>query len=227
MLATGPLEELFERSRWLELDFSGIPSGIPKDQDIRQYFKTLEGQGLDPTSAKNRQAFNDHVLDKTGFRYLVSSYGEDRSAMLRGSEIAKQGRTIHLGIDIFCQNLEPVFAPCDAEVVETGYENDEHSFGNFIILRPDNPEMPYLFFGHLSNDSKPDGHVTAGEQIGRLGDHIGNENGGWSRHLHVQCFTELPKAAQERIGYLSRFDFKTKSHLYPNPMSIFSHWTPK
>lgn len=227
MSLSEPLEGLFEHSRWVTLDLIKITNEVPDDENIYRFFERLQTNGLEPRSAENRQAFNDSLLGKAGVRYLVSGYGEDRSEMLKGSEIAKQGRTIHLGVDIFCKELETIYTPCDGEIVEVGYESENHSFGNFVILKPDDASLPYLFFGHLSNSSKPNGHVKAGDSIGSLGDYQDNENGGWSRHLHLQCFAQLPRNAQERIGYLSKKDFESIGHLYPNAMELFPNWQPK
>lgn len=218
-----PLPELFTRSRRLVLNFKDIPADTPANESIAAYFKQMEGQGKNPRLPQHRQAFNNSVLASTGCRYLVSAYGEDRIAMLQGSSIAQEGRTIHLGVDIFCKDTEPVMAPCSGTIVRTGRENEAHSFGNYVILQPDDNELPFLFFGHLSFDLPKQGHVEKGQTIGALGDYANNENGGWSRHLHLQCLRDLPPAGQASPGYGSAGDTAILA-AYPDPMAYFPSW---
>lgn len=219
-----PLPELFTRSRRLVLHFASIPKDTPKQESIAEYFKTMHAKGLDPKLPEHRQAFNDHILDRTHERYLVSAYGEDRMAMLKGSSIAREGRTIHLGVDIFSKALESVMAPCDGTIVRVGREDETHSFGNFVILRPDLADIPLLFFGHLGFDLPAMGDVEKGQIIGALGDYRNNENGGWSRHLHLQCLSELPPEDKAPLGYASRQTMPDFQEHYPDPMQYFSDW---
>src|SRR5581483_11220282 len=180
-----PLTDLFRSSRFMTLDFANITPGTPSAEDIRQFFTDCEQQGINPRLPQYRQQFNDQMLKHTGARYLVSRYGEDRREMLTGSQIAAEGRTLHMGVDIFCHDLETVFAPCDGSIVRTGREPEDHSYGYYLIFQPDHIPI-YFFFGHLSKEQVSTGPVRAGDSIARLGDFIDHENGGWSRHLHLQ-----------------------------------------
>lgn len=217
---------MLARSKRLTLTPSSSDGEVNQDENIAAYFKMMESKGLNPRLPEYRQAFNNRVLDRSGYRYLVSAYAEDRRLTLKGSSIARQGRTVHLGIDIFSKDLEPVMAPCDGLIVRTGREEEAHSFGNYVILKPDAPELPLLFFGHLANELPPRGHVKKGQVIATLGDYANNENGGWSRHLHLQCLKELPAEGCAPIGYGSASDFPNLHKLYPNPMELFRGWKP-
>lgn len=100
----------------------------------------------------DKQKFNKKFIDVSGKRYLISRYGEDRIEMLRGSKIAKEGRIIHLGIDIFSKNLEVVYAPFDAEIIKVGREEGNHSFGHYIILQTDSSiTKNYIFLAFASS----------------------------------------------------------------------------
>ena len=219
-----PLTGLFTQSRNMILDFANIPQATPKSENIAQYFRDLEASGQNPRQAQYRQAFNDRLISRYGCRYLVSSFGEDRKSMLEGSAIALQGRTIHLGIDIFATDLETVFAPCDGTIVRTGREQEAHSFGNYLIFRPNHTDLPLLFFGHLGFNLPPTGYVKQGEPIGVLGDFRDNENGGWSRHLHLQCLRDMPKKDEVPIGYGSLKRLPELFDKYPDPMKYFNNW---
>ena len=218
-----PLQQLFTRSRLMILDFSQIPSDIPHTSNIELFFKESEADGLNPRLPQNRQRFNNGMLQATGARYLVSRYGEDRRAMLAGSKIAAEGRTLHLGIDIFAKDLETVYAPCDGQIVHVGRESDNHSFGYYVILKPDDTDI-YMFFGHLSQEQPVPGLLKAGQPFARLGDYINHENGGWSRHLHLQMFTQLPKAGEPLVGYSTQKDLAANRQRFPDPMTYFPDW---
>lgn len=220
-----PLTGLFTQSRWLTLDFAAIGKDTPSSQNIKLFFEECRQAGLDPTTPKQRQRFNNRVLTETGARYLVSRYGEDRVAMLAGSSIANESRTLHLGVDIFCRDLETVYAPCDGEIIASGREPQGHSFGHYAVLKPTDANY-YVFFGHLSAQPPKRGLVRAGDKIGQLGDFTNGENGDWSRHLHIQLFRDAPLSESSLIGYSTATDFPENSQRYPNPMQLFPDWRP-
>src|SRR3989338_7547321 len=212
------MPDLFTKSEIMILDFNQIPNDTPDFKNIKLFFEQSKASGKDPKAPENRQKFNNNFLDKAGLRYLISRYGEDRIEMLKGSKIAEEGRTTHLGIDIFSKNLEPVYAPCDGEIVVTEFEEGGHSFGHFVILKPD-PKVTenYIFLGHLSKDLPNKGPVKKGQKIADLGDFVDGENGGWSRHLHVQLLRDLPGQNVIPPGYSSKENFAQKMLEYPNP----------
>jgi murein DD-endopeptidase MepM/ murein hydrolase activator NlpD len=226
MILTEPLPELFTRSKLMILDFSEIPAGARDEENIRLFFEDCEKRGLNARLPENRQQFNNRMLESTGARYLVSRYAEDRSAMLTGSQIAKEGRTLHMGIDIFSKNLEPVFAPCDGQIVRTGFEDEDHSYGHYLIIKPAEDIGAYIFMGHLSKGLPAPGRIKAGERIATLGNFVHNENGGWSRHLHLQFITELPPTSQTPIGYSTKAAFPKNSQRFPDPFGFLPEWRP-
>ncbi len=220
-----PLKDLFTKSKLLILNFDELTPSVPPEENIALYFQACETQGVNPRLPENRQKFNNSMLRKTGVHYLVSRYGEDRHSMLTGSEIAREGRVLHLGVDIFCEDLEQVYAPCDGRIVRSEQEHGSHSFGHYLILKPDQAHLPYLFLGHLSAELPSEGdECKAGQPIARLGDFVDNENGGWSRHLHLQMLTELPPVGEAPIGYSTKADFAANAEKFPDPMPYFPDW---
>lgn len=225
MILTEPLADLFTSSRLMILDFADIPSDAAPEENIALFFKDCEQYGTDPRLPENRQAFNNTLLEYSSMRYVVSRYGEDRSAMLAAdSRIAQEGRTLHMGVDIFCRDLAAVFAPCTGTIVRTGFEDEAHSYGHYLILQPDEDLGIYFFFGHLSKELPPLGKVRAGQQIAQLGDYRHNENGGWSRHLHLQCITELPPDGLTPDGYATKAAFSLARKRFPDPFTFFPQW---
>ena len=78
--------------------------------------------------------------------------------------------------------------------------------------------------GHLSGDLPPLGPVTAGQKIARLGDFAHHENGGWSRHLHLQLCRDLPAPGQAPLGYASKATLHETQQAYPDPVNLFPDW---
>lgn len=217
------LEGMFANSKLLVLDFSRIGNETPKSLDIRQYFEACERRGDNPRLPANRQAFNDLAITANKTRYLVSLHGEDRRAMLRDTHIGREGRTCHLGIDIFSSSLEPLLAPSDGEVVQAGYESGFGNYGHYLVFRPDGCDF-WMFFGHLSANSATPGQYKRGDQLGLLGDFADNENGGWSRHLHLQLMTAYRPGQTPPIGYCRQAELTENQELYPDPMRLFPQW---
>ena len=224
LVLSEPMRGMFTESRQLYLDFAQIPASTPALENIELFFNDCLVRGIDPKAPEERQRFNDTVMDATDARYLIGNWGEDRAVWLGGSLMARQGRTIHLAVDIFARGFEPVLAPCNGQIVRTGYEEHLHGYGNYLILRPDNAPGLYVFMGHLSCDLPALGRVNDGQVIARVGDFVGQENGGWSRHIHLQMLRDLPPEGQTPIGYSTKADFAENSRRYPSPFDYFPQW---
>jgi murein DD-endopeptidase MepM/ murein hydrolase activator NlpD len=166
------------------------------------------------------------MLDAVGSRYLVSQYAENRRSMLKGSKIESQGRVYHLGIDIFANDQEEVYAPSDGQIVVSAREKGPHSFGNYLIFAPDNFDK-FIFLGHLAKGAAKPGPVKSGQKIARLGSYKNNENGGWSCHLHLQILKDLPQHNNIPIGYSSLDELEVNKLQYPDPLKFFPDWKIK
>lgn len=220
---SAPLEELFDNSKRLILDFSKIDANIPDNENFKKIFQDFGNKNVNPRLPEIRQQINNNVIETTGFRYLIGQYGEDRTAMLSDTPAGKAGRVMHMAIDIFSKNLESVFSPCDGTIVKSDYEEGFGEYGNYLIIQPANEDF-YIFFGHLSWDRSKTSKISQGQKIAQLGDYQDNENGGWSRHLHVQILKELPNEETTPNGYSTKQEFKRNSEKYPDPLKYFSEW---
>lgn len=190
---------------------------------MQVFFDRTAREGKNPRSPEARQHFNNQLLKKFNCRYLIGRYGEDRQAMLADTPAGKEGRTIHMAIDIFSRDLEPVLAPCDGTIVRSEYEKGFGEYGNYLILQPERADY-FIFFGHLSSDKLDNVSVTRGQEIARLGDYTNNENGGWSRHLHLQILKQLPLNGATPDGYSDRLNLAKNQARYPNPLEYFTDW---
>lgn len=224
MSFTEPLPKVFSSSKLLILDPAKIDSDTPAEDNIEAVFTRYERKGINPRLPKYRQEFTDGFLDRHKVRYGVGGYGEDRSLMLTGTLIARQGRCIHLGLDAWSKDLEPLLAPCDGKIIRTGYEKQSFGYGHYLIFQPADKTIPYIFFGHLGSNLPALETVKAGAQISQLGDWQNNENGGWARHVHIQMLRQLPPEGQTPIGYSSKQDFPMNNKIFPDPMNYFSTW---
>jgi murein DD-endopeptidase MepM/ murein hydrolase activator NlpD len=142
--------------------------------------------------------------------------------MLAGSWIAKEGRTYHLGIDIFTSGLDFLYAPTFGTVVRSDQEKGSHTYGYYTIIQyMIEKEVVYGFYGHLSAKLPPVGMtVFPGQRFAQLGDYIGDENGGWSRHVHVQLLRDLPEGEGWPTGYSTRENLAEQAGRFPNPNRI-------
>lgn len=220
---TSPLDGMFSSSKKLILDFSKINENTPDEENFEKLFNDYKNKNLNPREPINRQQINNLLSNRYGYRYLVGQYGEDRTAMLEDTPAGKSGRVIHMAIDVFSKSLETIYSPCDGVIVRSDYEEGFGEYGNYIIIRPKECDY-YVFFGHLSSNKPIEKLVSMGEAIARLGDYTNNENGGWSRHLHIQILKELPAKGVTPDGYSTKKDFVKNSLIYPNPLDYFPEW---
>lgn len=216
-----PLEGVFNNSGVVILDFAQIPSDAPPRTSIKHFFNWCADLERDPRSPEMRQEFNDLFLATYGLRYLIGRYREDRTSMLAGSQMLAEGRTVHLGIDVFASDLEPIYSPSDGQIVTTGYEDQKRGYGHYLTIKPKDREI-FLFLGHLAQDLPNEGEIKKGDRIARLGNF--DENGGWSRHLHLQIMTEPPIPGETPIGYSSKQDIELNSQKFPDPKNYFPDW---
>ncbi len=201
----------------LFLDVRTQPSYLPKHLNFHQYITRCLATHQDFTLPELRQQFNNDALATEKKSYGIGRYGEDRKALLKGSQMEKEGRTIHLGIDIFTQRCEAVFAPASGTICLSGYEQGERTYGHYLVIEHKNRNKKwYSFFGHLSGNKKTSGKVHAGEQIAVLG--TTEENGGWSIHLHYQILTYKPHAPPH--GYCAPDAFPVESVQNPDPRTV-------
>ena len=215
------IKDVKNNSEVLIMDFNQINSSTTSYKNIKIFFEEGYKKGIDPKLPENRQRFNETFLALANKKYLIGKYGEDRKETLKGSQIAKEGRTIHLGVDIFSKELNDVNTPYNGEIVRTGFEPGPHSYGHYIIVKHEiKRDMFYTFYGHLSKNLPKLGLIKAGERIGSLGDFTNGENGGWSRHLHFQLLTELPPEGQTPIGYSTKANFEQNKRKFPDPNII-------
>jgi 4-aminobutyrate aminotransferase-like enzyme/Ser/Thr protein kinase RdoA (MazF antagonist) len=156
----------------------------------------------DPT--QNEEAgltarINAHLADR-GAEVGLGRYREARllySSPLFASidDESGEGRTVHLGIDLFAGAGTGVRAALDGVVHGLADNRQPFDYGPVVILRhlTDSDQAFYTLYGHLSRRSLEKltvgQSVTAGTAFATLGSP--HENGGWTPHLHFQLIVDL------------------------------------
>ena len=161
--------------------------------------------------------------------YLIGRYAEDRNVYTADqftSAVTPEHRTMHLGLDIFLDAGEALYAPLPGRVYALDDNAIPQGFGPTIMLEHDAGETGvkfYTLYGHLSRTAfdllKEGQQVEAGQLIGHIGEF--EVNGNWVPHLHFQIMTDMLglKAGFNGVGEKSLWP--VWSEICPDPNFIF------
>lgn len=176
-----------------------------------------------PQDCKWIPSINDIELDDLRNRvqsgeWAMGGYLEKREKMYLAPQYQNK-RNIHMGIDIWAPEGEPVFAPLRGIVAYTAFLNEEGNYGPVVVLKHSLEQKPvFVLYGHLSLRSLENlaggQKLQAGDRIGWLGSET--ENGKWPPHLHLQLSLEDPGTA-DMPGVVSPDDLETAKTRYPDP----------
>lgn len=178
--------------------FPNLP-GIWKEVNLNDYTESLKKD--------SKGTFNEWVISYDG-DYLWGGWMEDREIVLADTYLPSGGR-IHLGVDYWVEENEPVSLPADGKLVHFRYDPDQNGgWGGQVIFEINGL---YYIFGHLKNIVNQLGEVyPKGAKIGLIAPF--ELNGGWHPHLHVQCMRKLIVNVD---GYSHKYD--GMEHDFPNP----------
>lgn len=179
MVISPVLGDFFTKNDFLPIDLS-VNNG-----DIR---------GLDVVDGLNKY-IKSKLLD-TDKKVAIGGYQEERdfywSSPLFKSEVEK--RTIHLGIDLWTEPHQAIYAPLDGTIHSLKYNNQALDYGYTVLLKHSNVGITfYSLYGHLSDKGFAD--LSVGQEIkrGELFAYVGypDTNGGWAPHLHLQMIMDI------------------------------------
>lgn len=164
--------------------------------DFSESNQDLLAQNLTETSVFSDYVF-DVMLSKNQF-IGIGGYDENRVIYRQRDHFTNQenARSIHLGIDIWAEAGELIYAPLNGIIHSFAFNNNPGDYGPTIILKHELKEIEfYTLYGHLSLESL-DGlyegkQFAAGEKIAAIGNFP--ENGDWPPHLHFQVVSEIGK----------------------------------
>ena len=157
-----------------------------------------------PEIVQDTEAFCAHVdrlMAESSAEVAVGRYDEARLVYVtelfrHANNWRDENRTVHLGIDLFCDAGTPVHAPLDGIVHSAANNAADGDYGPTIILEHvvDGGAVRFFtLYGHLSLASLEGmtrgRKVSRGERIAWLGDP--SVNGGWPPHLHFQVIVDM------------------------------------
>ena len=185
---------------------------------------SVNNTALDQINLWDTQTFDywlKNFLQKNNKKAAIGGYLENRRIYRRSKHF--EGRSIHLGVDIWAEAGTPVFAPTDAKVHSFQNNTAWGDYGPTIILEHCVAgSIFYTLYGHLSLHSLKGLYegkeLTRGSQFAEFGNFT--ENGDWSPHLHFQVITDLLGKKGDFYGVCSPQEQEKFAQICPNPNLI-------
>ncbi|MEA3452285.1 MAG: peptidoglycan DD-metalloendopeptidase family protein [Bacteroidota bacterium] len=192
-------------------------------------------------SENNKELTSDVIKDSRSLSDYINStlrnnnadigyggYVENRAIYKKSEHFggnAENSRTIHLGIDIWCNVNEPVFSPNEAKVHSFKNNSNFGDYGATIILKHKIENVIfYTLYGHLSLKSLDNIEVNQvimkGEKIAEIGNE--KENGNWPPHLHFQIISDMQNYFGDFPGVCTVAEKSKFIKLCPNPNLILN-----
>lgn len=210
--------------------FYEVIRGLSDENNVMRLDFSRKNQDLFTINIDDTALFTEYVFSvlKQNNRSIgIGGYNEDRIIYLRSKHFGsdENARNIHLGIDIWTEENTPVFAPLDAKVHSTGYNDNFGDYGATIILEHQLDALTfYTLYGHLSMRSiqeiKTGQTIKGGEPFAELG--AANENGNWPPHLHFQLIKDMLGKKGDFPGVSNKKERETFLKLCPNPNLILN-----
>ncbi len=154
---------------------------------INKKLKTAKAKFAIGGYNENRTLYSSHRLfNKESLQTLLSPPRK------KGPE--NEGRSIHLGVDIWGEQGTKVYAPLGGLIHSFAYNNNAGDYGATLILLHQLDTITfYTLYGHLSLDDiakvSEFQNVIRGQIIGHFGSP--EENGHWPPHLHFQIIKDM------------------------------------
>lgn len=166
-------------------------------------------------------AYMDAIRHERRARFLVGGYDENRDVYSRSQVFdGSEPRRIHLGIDIWGDAGEKVFAPLEGTVHSFAFNDRYGDYGATIILAHHTEGAGFhTLYGHLSEDDLRSLYkgkkISAGECIAHFGQQ--HENGHWPPHLHFQVILDMEGNEGDYPGVCSHRDRSKYLSNCPDP----------
>lgn len=167
-------------------------------------------------------------LKKYNKQIAIGGYAENRIIYKKSKHFGndKNARSIHLGVDVWCEENTIVSAPLNSVVHSFKDNNSFGDYGPTIILEHNIEDQTfYTLYGHLSKKSLE--NIEIGNIIikGQIFAAIGNsdENGNWPPHLHFQVINNMKGYFGDFPGVSSIQEKNKYLDICPNPMLIINH----
>jgi len=191
----------------------------------------LCGESITGLSAEKFNSLIERSMRTANTEFAYGRWGESRDIYSNDlfnsvAESIDEKRSIHLGIDIFCQHTTKIFSPLDGTVYIKTNNTAELDYGPMLIIEhaSHNGGVFYTLYGHLSSQSiagiKEGQNVSAGQLIAEVG--APPENGNWPPHLHFQLIMDLLDLGSDFPGVAFPSERNIWLNLSPCPSMFFS-----
>lgn len=165
-------------------------------------------------------------IEKANKIFAYGGYLEERhvynNPLLFGSE---NPRTVHIGLDIWCNAGTPVFLPIDGYIHSFRDNKTSGDYGPTVITKHSLGQQSFfLLFGHLSRSSllcmEKGKFMKKGEKLADLGTF--EENGNWPPHLHFQVVKDMQGYKGDYPGVARKSELDYYRNNCPDPMIMFN-----
>jgi len=191
--------------------------------DFSEHNKDLLSRDLTETSVFSKYVFEEMLSQNQLIG--IGGYDENRVIYRQREHFTNQEnvRSIHLGIDIWTDAGEPIYAPVSGEIHSFAFNNNFGDYGPTIILKHELENVSfYTLYGHLSLKSLDNLYVgksiMASEQIATIGTFP--ENGDWPPHLHFQLISDIGDKNGDYPGVSSIVEREHYLSVCPDPNLI-------
>lgn len=198
---------------------------LPFEDNDKALQIRLKDLSITPEILADTQVFTEHMDDirkKAGARYLYGGYRENRTiyerSILFGS--GKHQRTLHLGVDVWCEAGTPVFMPVGGMVHSMAFNEGNGNYGATIIMQYHLDMVNfYILYGHVSLKDMEKLEVGVYLSRGTQFAHVGSaeENGNWPPHLHIQLITDIGTHEGDYPGVCKLSETKYYTDYCPDP----------
>lgn len=167
-------------------------------------------------------------MAQAGTAFAFGRYAEPRELYSNDNFVSgdsAESRTIHMGIDLFCDSGTAVFSPLDGRVKFVANNARELDYGPLVILQHETKTGSEFFtlYGHLGMGTlkrlSEGQRVSAGQQIATVGAPPGNGN--WPPHLHFQLINDLLDLGADFPGVALKSQRDYWLGLSPSPARFF------
>ena len=181
----------------------------------------------DISSPDSCQSYIKNHLAVNQGKVAFGGYLEERN-LYSGEHnfIGSEERTIHLGIDFWCEEGTKVLAVMDGEIHSFRNNLNPGDYGPTIVLKHNYNDIEFhSLYGHLSLESLIGlgiGQKIAKEaKIGTIGSP--QVNGGYAPHLHFQLITDMQGSYGDYPGVCRREDLAFYKENCPDPNLVLNY----
>ena len=182
----------FDLAEIIKIDENAITLDLSQGADL--FGVPVSGLSVDEFSDLIERKLQENKTD-FAFGRWAENRGIYSNDLFDSNENNEEKRSIHMGIDVFCEHRTKIFSPLDGVVHIIGNNRTELDYGPLIIIkhRDNEDNFFYTLYGHLDSQSMK--NINMGDEIksGQLIAEVGAppENGNWPPHLHFQLILDL------------------------------------